>query len=55
MDRDEELLLAVLNSGLSGLQMGDAQFFMIKGGAILAALTLRAAARLLPAAQARPA
>jgi ribose/xylose/arabinose/galactoside ABC-type transport system permease subunit len=47
------LFLAVLNSGLSGLQMGDAQFFMIKGCAILAALTLRAAARLLPAAGVR--
>ena len=45
------LFLAVLNNGLSGLQMGDAQFFLIKGGAILAALTLRAAARLLPAAR----
>jgi ribose/xylose/arabinose/galactoside ABC-type transport system permease subunit len=40
--------LAVLNNGLSGLQMGDAGFFLIKGGAILAALTLRAAARFLP-------
>ena len=40
------LFLAVLNNGLSGLQMGDAQFFMIKGSAILAALTLRAAARI---------
>ena len=47
------LFLAVLNNGLSGLQMGDAQFFMIKGSAILAALTLRAAARRLPAAQAQ--
>jgi len=49
------LFLAVLNNGLSGLQMGDAQFFMIKGSAILAALTLRAAARMLPASRARPA
>jgi ribose/xylose/arabinose/galactoside ABC-type transport system permease subunit len=49
------LFLAVLNNGLSGLQMGDAQFFMIKGSAILAALILRAAARMLPAAQARSA
>jgi ribose/xylose/arabinose/galactoside ABC-type transport system permease subunit len=40
--------LAVLNNGLSGLQMGDAGFFLIKGSAILAALTLRAAARFLP-------
>lgn len=47
------LFLAVLNNGLSGLQMGDAQFFMIKGSAILAALILRAAARMLPAVQAR--
>ncbi len=41
------LFLAVLNNGLSGLQMGDAGFFLIKGTAILAALTLRSAARLL--------
>jgi ribose transport system permease protein len=40
--------LAVLNNGLSGLQMGDAGFFLIKGGAILAALTLRAATRFIP-------
>ncbi|QIG47754.1 ABC transporter permease [Nordella sp. HKS 07] len=33
--------LAILNNGLSGLQMGDAQFFLIKGSAILLALTLR--------------
>src|SRR5205823_1927549 len=32
------LFLAVLNNGLSGLQIGDAGFFLIKGGAILAAL-----------------
>ena len=38
------LFLAILNNGLSGLQMGDAQFFLIKGGAILLALTLRALA-----------
>lgn len=38
------LFLAILNNGLSGLQMGDAQFFLVKGGAILAALTLRALA-----------
>jgi ribose/xylose/arabinose/galactoside ABC-type transport system permease subunit len=42
------LFLAVLNNGLSGMQMGDAGFFLIKGGAILAALTIRAAARFLP-------
>jgi ribose transport system permease protein len=42
------LFLAVLNNGLSGLQMGDAGFFLIKGSAILAALTLRSAARFLP-------
>lgn len=36
------LFLAILNNGLSGLQMGDAQFFLIKGSIILAALTLRA-------------
>ena len=36
------LFLAILNNGLSGLQMGDAQFFLIKGLIILAALTLRA-------------
>ena len=34
--------LAILNNGLSGLQMGDAQFSLIKGTIILAALTLRA-------------
>ena len=43
------LVIAVLNNGLSGLQMGDAGFFLIKGLAILAALTLRSAARFLPA------
>ena len=42
------LFLAVLNNGLSGLQMGDAGFFLIKGSAILAALTLRSAARFIP-------
>ena len=42
------LFLAVLNNGLSGLQMGDAGFFLIKGSAILAALTLRSVARFLP-------
>jgi len=36
------LFLAILNNGLQGLQMGDAQFMLIKGAAILAALTLRA-------------
>jgi ribose/xylose/arabinose/galactoside ABC-type transport system permease subunit len=36
------LFLAILNNGLSGLQMGDAQFYLIKGTIILAALTLRA-------------
>lgn len=35
--------LAILNNGLSGMQMGDAQFFLIKGTVILAALVLRAA------------
>jgi ribose/xylose/arabinose/galactoside ABC-type transport system permease subunit len=39
------LFLAILNNGLSGLQMGDAQFFLIKGLAILGALTLRALAQ----------
>jgi ribose/xylose/arabinose/galactoside ABC-type transport system permease subunit len=47
------LFLAVLNNGLSGLQMGDAGFFLIKGTAILAALTLRSAARYLPNGQSR--
>jgi len=37
--------LAILNNGLSGLGMGDAQFFLVKGSAILAALVLRALAR----------
>ncbi|MGC1295487.1 MAG: hypothetical protein WA869_10625, partial [Alloacidobacterium sp.] len=40
--------LAVMNNGLSGLQMTDAGFFMIKGGTILAALVLRSTAGLLP-------
>jgi ribose/xylose/arabinose/galactoside ABC-type transport system permease subunit len=35
--------LAILNNGFSGLQMGDAQFFLAKGGAILLALILRSA------------
>jgi ribose/xylose/arabinose/galactoside ABC-type transport system permease subunit len=39
------VFLAILNNGLSGLQMGDAQFFLIKGTIILAALTLRAVAQ----------
>ncbi|MFL5258233.1 MAG: ABC transporter permease [Hyphomicrobiales bacterium] len=47
------IFLAVLNNGLSGLQMGDAGFFLIKGSAILAALTLRAAVRFLPTGDAR--
>ena len=47
------LFLAVLNNGLSGLQMGDAGFFLIKGTAILAALTLRSAARFIPAGRPR--
>jgi ribose/xylose/arabinose/galactoside ABC-type transport system permease subunit len=42
------LFLAVLNNGLSGLQIGDAGFFLIKGSTILAALTLRSVARFLP-------
>jgi ribose/xylose/arabinose/galactoside ABC-type transport system permease subunit len=46
------LFLAILNNGLSGLQMGDAGFFLIKGLAILAALTLRSAARFVPAGKA---
>jgi ribose/xylose/arabinose/galactoside ABC-type transport system permease subunit len=40
--------LAVMNNGLSGLQMSDAGFFVIKGGTILAALVLRSTAGLLP-------
>ena len=40
--------LAVMNNGLSGLQMTDAGFFVIKGGTILAALVLRSTAGLLP-------
>jgi len=38
------LFLAILNNGLSGLQMGDAEFYLIKGSIILAALTFRALA-----------
>ncbi|MBV9702429.1 MAG: ABC transporter permease [Methylobacteriaceae bacterium] len=45
--------LAVLSNGLSGLQMGDAEFFLIKGGAILAALTLRSLSRSFPARRPR--
>ena len=33
--------IAVLNNGLQGLEMDDAHFMLIKGIAILAALTLR--------------
>src|SRR6202049_3709698 len=40
--------LAVMNNGLSGLQMTDAGFFLIKGGTILAARVLRPTAGLLP-------
>jgi ribose/xylose/arabinose/galactoside ABC-type transport system permease subunit len=40
--------LAVMNNGLSGLQMTDAGFFLIKGGTILAALVLRSIAGLVP-------
>jgi ribose/xylose/arabinose/galactoside ABC-type transport system permease subunit len=43
------LFLSVLNNGLSGLQMGDAAFFVIKGSAILAALALRSGTRFIPA------
>jgi ribose/xylose/arabinose/galactoside ABC-type transport system permease subunit len=39
------VFLAILNNGLSGLQMGDAQFFLVKGACILLALTLRALAQ----------
>ena len=39
------LFLAVLNNGLAGLQMGDARLFLIKGTAILLALTMRALAQ----------
>jgi ribose/xylose/arabinose/galactoside ABC-type transport system permease subunit len=42
------LFLAILNNGLSGMQMGDAQFFLIKGSLILAALALPALAQLRP-------
>jgi ribose/xylose/arabinose/galactoside ABC-type transport system permease subunit len=40
------LFLAILDNGLSGLQMRDAQFLLIKGLVILGALTLRAWAHL---------
>jgi ribose transport system permease protein len=42
------IFLAVLSNGLSGMQIGDAGFFVIKGGTILAALVLRSAERFLP-------
>jgi ribose/xylose/arabinose/galactoside ABC-type transport system permease subunit len=48
------IFLAVLNNGLSGLQMGDAGFFLIKGSTILAALMLRSATRLLSSDGRRP-
>jgi ribose/xylose/arabinose/galactoside ABC-type transport system permease subunit len=38
------LFLAILNNGLSTMQMGDAQFLLAKGSAILLALALRSAA-----------
>lgn len=47
------LFLAILNNGLSGLQTGDAQFFLIKGTIILGALTLRALAGRVFAGRAR--
>jgi ribose/xylose/arabinose/galactoside ABC-type transport system permease subunit len=43
--------LAVLNNGLSGLQMSDATFYLVKGGGILAALVLQTALATLPARQ----
>ena len=45
--------LAILNNGLSGLGMGDAQFFLVKGSAILAALMLRAATQIFLARKGR--
>ncbi len=39
------VFLAILNDGLQGLQMGDAQFYLIKGTAILLALTMRSLAQ----------
>jgi len=47
------LFLAIINNGLSGLQMGDAQFFLVKGSAILLALTLRSLVQAYFAAAAR--
>jgi ribose transport system permease protein len=43
--------LAVLNNGLSGLQMSDATFYLAKGGGILAALIMQTALASLPAGQ----
>ena len=45
--------LAILNNGLSGLGMGDAQFFLVKGSAILAALMLPAATKIFLARKGR--
>lgn len=42
------LFLAVLNDGLSGLQMTDAGFYLLKGSAVLGALALRAGVALTP-------
>jgi ribose/xylose/arabinose/galactoside ABC-type transport system permease subunit len=42
------LFLAILNNGLSGMQMGDAQFYLIKGSLILVALALPALVQLRP-------
>ena len=44
------LFLAVLNNGLSGLQMADATFYLVKGVVILTALVMQAVLTLLPAA-----
>jgi ribose/xylose/arabinose/galactoside ABC-type transport system permease subunit len=48
------IFLAVMNNGLSGLQMGDGSFFLIKGSTILAALVLRSATRFLSSDRRRP-
>jgi ribose/xylose/arabinose/galactoside ABC-type transport system permease subunit len=44
--------IAVLDNGLSGLQMGDPEFFLLKGIAILAALLLEAFGRRIGAGRA---
>jgi ribose transport system permease protein len=47
------VFIAVLDNGLSALQLGDATFQLLKGGGILAALLLDAAGRRASAQKSR--